>query len=59
MRVLTAKEVDMVSGAGPTDAAACIGGGRLGLSAGSAFGAVGGLAGAVIGCGIGIAINNS
>ena len=59
MRVLTAKEIDIVSGAGPTDAAACIGGGRLGFSAGSAFGAVGGLAGAAFGCGIGLALNNS
>lgn len=59
MRVLTTDEVDMVSGAGPTDAAACIAGGRLGLRAGSAFGAVGGLAGAAFGCGIGLALNNS
>lgn len=59
MRVLSAKEVAMVSGAGPTDAAACIAGGRLGLRAGAAFGAVGGLAGAAFGCGVGLALNNS
>lgn len=58
MRVLTSSEVALVSGAGATDVAACIAGGRLGLTVGSPFGAVGGLAGAAIGCGMGIAINN-
>ena len=58
MRVLTSKEITKVSGAGPTDVAACVAGGRLGMRAGAAFGAAGGLAGAAIGCGIGVALNN-
>jgi len=58
MRVLTSKEIAGVSGAGPTDVAACVAGGRFGMRAGAAFGAAGGLAGAAIGCGIGLALNN-
>lgn len=59
MRVLSAKEVAMVSGAGPLDVVGCVSVGSMGMRAGSAFGPWGGLAGAVVGCGVGVALNNS
>lgn len=56
MRELSDYEVNMVNGAGAGEVASCVAGGSLGARVGLAFGPWAGLAGAVVGCGIGLAL---
>lgn len=58
MQELSKLEIAQVNGGSAGQATSCISGGSLGARVGSAFGAWGGLAGALLGCGAGLYVHN-
>lgn len=59
MRELNFSEVQLISGSGAGEVASCVATGTMGARVGAAFGPWGGLAGAVVGCGIGLFLYDS
>lgn len=59
MQELSKSEIEQVSGADGGNVSSCVSAGSLGARVGSAFGPWGGVAGAVLGCGVGVALYNS
>lgn len=59
MQELSQLEISQVSGGDGGQVTACLSGASLGSRVGGAFGAWGGVAGAVLGCGAGLYLYNS